>query len=158
MAKKLLGGAKALNNPWKGYKESRTWGKWFVIQWPDVHPDSHCEEGQYTPHDEKPMCMRCGWIPPEAICCGHCIELLRNKAELHFLASEVTCSSFSSLLLTGYQAYVDHHRKQLVGPPFFEEVKEWWNGLPSEKKDRYIKKYDKPDLSSLLRLLAQLID
>lgn len=159
MAKKLLGSTRALSNPWKGYKEPRTWGKWFVVQWPDVHPDSHCEEGKYTPDDEDQHCLGCGWVPPEAICCKYCNEPLRNKAELDVLEKKVDRSPFNHLLFTGYQAYVDQHREQLVGPPSFEEVQKWWNKLSQKTKDSYIKKYSKaPGLSSLLRLLSQLLD
>lgn len=157
MDKKVLGREKALANPWRGYREPRTWGTWFAIQWPDVHPDTHCEAGQYTPDEKTRVCTSCGWVPVDAIHCDKCKMALRDYAELKYIERKVNHSHVSNTraLVVGYQAYVDKHRKQLIGPPEFEDVATWWNNLPTKTINTFNDKYYEPD-SDLMDLLREL--
>ena len=158
MNKKVLGSTKALVNPWRGYREPREWGKWFVIEWPTTHPDSHCDAGKHSPDSEVQICESCGWVPADATHREDYKQSLREKMELDSLMVVVERSSFSNLLFVGYRAYVDRYRDQLVGSPTFEEVQKWWNNLPTKSKDAYINKYGGSNISTLLRMLVELID
>jgi hypothetical protein len=62
-------------------------------------------------------------------------------------------------LVIAYQAYVDKHRKELIGPPEFEVVAGWWNKSSNKTKNEFKNKYydPDPDLRGLLRELAKLL-
>jgi hypothetical protein len=149
---------KALSNPWPGYKEPRTWGKWFVIEWPNSHPDTHCEAGEYAPGDHK-VCV-CSWIPADAVCCEEHKTPLRDSVELGILKGEIASSSCShGAMFIAYQAYVDKNRSKLTAPPSFGDIKKWWNKLKGREQGDFIHTYrgrmDSPleDLLPLILLL-----
>lgn len=147
-----IGNTKPLYNPWKGYRKARTWGKWLVIYWPDVHPQSHCDEDQYTP-DKNQACSSCLWIPPSE-------NGKREDFELIILMNEVSRNiNFNSILFTAWQAYIDTHREQLIGPPTFGTVREWWNKLPTAMLDEYLGKYTRmiPDKSDVDPVVYKLL-
>lgn len=127
--------------PWPGYKGARTQGKLFIINWPDEHPDSHCALGTFTPEEDREQCKSCNWIPAGAK--GKNRKSLRDSFELELLKTVVQKNDIHSLIVPGHQAYVEAHKK-LTKVPTLGEVQEWWNALPRDKKDRYLKKYPRP--------------
>lgn len=126
----------ALKVVWPGFRGPRQWGKWMVMEFPDNHPDTHCEEGEYV-SNEVEMCDSCGWIPKEAVCCQKHKVALRDRFEIEMLVSMIEDRELDPLVIFAWIAYVDEHRKELVKSPTFSEVIDWWNSLSVIQKMRH---------------------
>jgi len=146
---------RSLFNPWKGYAKPRTLGKWFVIDWPDEHPDTHCEEGKYTPkNDEAKACVSCKWVPQDSRDSKG--EDLREVCELDCISELVERNHLTPVFLIRYLAYVDLLRDTLRECPRFDDVKVWWDHLTTTEKETYQHRYIrfcKPEIAALFTQL-----
>lgn len=136
----LGGNGKPLVDLWPGYSGPTTWGKWFVIQWPDEHPDSNCLAGKYVPDSETRACKICGWVPSDVINVEF-KRLLREIVELKKLKELTEKNPRTKDLFTAYLAYVEQYAQELIGPPDFGALSHWWEKLSEEAKMAYYQKY-----------------
>jgi len=131
--------------PWPGYTGPKTPGPLRIVEWPDTHPDTHCECHTFTPDKEIPEMCECGWTEKDTTGSEY-LEPLRLLTERVLLLDLVEESTYypKEILFVGCLEYCARFGYKMEGPLDLEVVSEWIRKefLPAEMR-MLLKKYSR---------------
>jgi len=112
--------------PWPGYTGPKTPGPLHLVEWPDSHPDTHCEYHTFTPEEDTPGMCKCGWTEKNTTA-GKQLEPLRLITEKVLLLRLVELSPYrpEEVLYAGCLEYCARFGYKMEGPLDLKVVVEW---------------------------------